>query len=504
MEGDKLEHVRKAMDIFIGMLASDDRLSIVSFDGNPERLMGLTGMSGEGQADARGKIAALKAGGSTNMAAALSAGAEILRDRAEGKRRVGCMIFLSDGDSKEIYNKHINNDYPVHTFGLGGDHNPHVLHHIADKTLGTYSYVNNDVADIHGALKQFISDLTTVVAMDVEIAVEAHDGVSISSIHSGGYKVFVDPERRRGKIYINEMYAGEIKCFIVYLTVAEGSQEKLLTLHGVYQQSGAEKKSRDKLVVVRRSTATATAEVAAADELLAELTRIKLYDGIKKMVEEGEQGKEAVLTGDKLQDLWVKVKEDSAGVPAVKLTELESDIDMMKKGIEESKDHRESGLPYMLSWLTCHKWQRATIKDSPSNSTTFKVTKPDAPGLVLRLTTTPWRKTMTTWWSRYALSCGWFMLAAVFLYFAVAGAVLMLNSRWSTGRMVAGNATLDITGHAGWAKMEEDLHGMLTKAKADGETGSLFHHTTYSEINIHDEIKRYLYMVIINIYYKSL
>jgi secreted protein with Ig-like and vWFA domain len=77
MEGERLEHVKEAMEIFIGKLGPDDRLSVVSFATSVRRLTELTYMSEQGRAVAKEIVDGLVADGSTNMGAALLEGAMV-------------------------------------------------------------------------------------------------------------------------------------------------------------------------------------------------------------------------------------------------------------------------------------------------------------------------------------------------------------------------------------------------------------------------------------------
>jgi cation transport ATPase len=43
----------------------------------------------------------------------------------------------------------------------------------------------------------------------------------------------------------------------------------------------------------------------------------------------------------------------------------------MQKGISDANKHKMQGLPYMLSWLSSHNWQRPTAKGSPHMSDNF-------------------------------------------------------------------------------------------------------------------------------------
>lgn len=428
---------------------------------------------------------------------------QILRDREgatrdESNGRVGCMMFLSDGTNDEIYKEEISGEFPAHTFGLGSDHNPNVMRHIADETSATYSFVNRNIADIKGAFDLFISGLTSVVATAVRVTVRAHAGAAVSSIRSGGYAHRVAADRLSGAIDIHDMYAGERKCFVVYLTVAEGGggrKKRLLTVGGSYRRSSDVMSSqlmlRDvEVSVVRPRWWCSAAGLAIHGEVAAELARIKLEDGVAAIADHP--------TGAGLQEVWSGVMASAAGVPEATMSQLRDDVGEMMKGIEDPDEHKKLGLPYMLSWLTCHRWQRATTKNSPSNTDSFQRLPV---GATPTTPWTPWWKTMTTTrWSRYALMCGGFLLAAAFLYFAVAGVVLVLGPSLPAmnHRNGNGNATMDITRQAGWAKMEHDLEAVITTAKSDGETGSLFRRAAAaasSEWSIDGEIDRYLYMV---------
>jgi hypothetical protein len=79
------------------------------------------------------------------------------------------MLFLSDGEYPGMFEIKINPQFPVHTLGLGADHNPRLLKNIADKTSGTYSFVSQDIDSIKDALTLFITGLKSVIATSVKI-----------------------------------------------------------------------------------------------------------------------------------------------------------------------------------------------------------------------------------------------------------------------------------------------------------------------------------------------
>ena len=91
------------------------------------------------------------------------------------------MIFLSDlGECPEIFRIQLSPEFPVHTFGLGANHNPEVMKYIADETSGTYSFINQDISSLKYALRMFITGLTSIAASSLQITVRAHFGITIS------------------------------------------------------------------------------------------------------------------------------------------------------------------------------------------------------------------------------------------------------------------------------------------------------------------------------------
>ncbi|KAM0880242.1 hypothetical protein ACQ4PT_033703 [Festuca glaucescens] len=227
-----LSDYQEAMKAVINKLSSNDRLSFVLAGTHKRRLMELTFMSDKGRAVALLKIKDELCEVSTNIGAGLREGAEILRGREVDRSdsRVGCILFLSSVRQPTTPVEEISPEFPVHTFGIGSHfsgslHSPETVKYIADKTCATYSFGQEFI----DAFELFIAGIMRVVATSIKFTLRAHEGVAISSIESGYYGKNVSLDKLFGEIDINDVYAGEQKNFIVYLTVAEG-KKKLLTI----------------------------------------------------------------------------------------------------------------------------------------------------------------------------------------------------------------------------------------------------------------------------------
>jgi hypothetical protein len=282
-------------------------------------------------------------------------------------------MLLSDGEYPEIFQTELNPEFPVYTFGLGTDHNPKVMKYISDMTSGTYSFMNQDIDRIKDAIKLFITGLTSVAAMSIKISFRACEGITISSIESGGYTKHVKSDGRSSEIDIYNIYASERKDFIVYLRVAEGKKD-LMTIGGRYLSHNTVKHLAYTDVYVQRPHQEGLPDdVAIQPDVAAELLRIRLKKGISDMLEKGPSSIE-------LQRLWDGIidSEEGRGAPVETLSDLSMDVAEMKRGIEHPEEYYESGLPYTLSWLSSHNWQRATIKGTSCSSRTIQTTGQDA------------------------------------------------------------------------------------------------------------------------------
>jgi hypothetical protein len=249
-----------------------------------------------------------------------------------------------------------------------------MMKYIAEITSGTYSFIAEDIGMMKDALALFITGLTSVAAMSIKITLRTNEGITMSSIVSGGYVNHVE-NNEFGTIDIDNIYAGERKDFIVYLRVAE-SKKDLMTMGGQYLTHNTVKHLAYTDVVVQRPHHEGLQDdLAIHPEVAAEFVRIMLEKGITSMVEKG-------LSIIGLQQLWEEIMDtdEGRGAPAETMSGLSTDIAEMKRGIENPKEYRKTGLPYTLSWLTSRRLRRATIKGTPSSSDAFQTTGQDTDG----------------------------------------------------------------------------------------------------------------------------
>jgi hypothetical protein len=142
--------------------------------------------------------------------------------------------------------------------------------------------------------------------------------------------------------------------------VSSGTKE-LITIGGQYRSFNCNNSLAElDMTVLRPGLTRLPDELAMHPDVAAELTRIRLQNGVLDMIQMQK------MTTEGLQQLWNKIKQsdEGRGAPEETLSGLSMDMTEMNRD--------SSGMPYTLSWLSCHKWQCATTKGTPNNSSAFR------------------------------------------------------------------------------------------------------------------------------------
>ena len=173
MEGEKLELVQKTLLFTLTQLTSSDRVSLVTFSTKAERLCRLTRM------DAAGKR--LVALGMTDMVAGLEFSLFVVAGRRHCNAACA-IIMLSDGNysqfgdpiwlCKELVEKiQIEEEYTIHTFGYGSDHDPMLMNSIAEMKNGGFYYIER-LESIAEAFANCLGEVFSIVADKIQVDLE--------------------------------------------------------------------------------------------------------------------------------------------------------------------------------------------------------------------------------------------------------------------------------------------------------------------------------------------
>ncbi|KAJ1275192.1 hypothetical protein BS78_05G117500 [Paspalum vaginatum] len=418
-----LGHLKKAMKFVIAQLDNGDCLYIVAFDNSrSDYTTEIIKISSEGRESAEKMVDGIVAGEHTGSISGVKHAVKILEDRPD-KTRQGFVMLVSDGSDtrksesfSESKAKAVKGKgkakaakgkgntstsdlgrYPVHTMGLGKDHDPKELLLIAQESKGTYSSITEDLnSKIMEAFVICLAGLKSIVAVDTCINVKNQS----SLIEAVGLKAFDSTDDWKDDeldIELGVLYAGEVKDSIFdvhfYAPKWEGNlsinmltatvsytdvQSKLSKAVTVTEQCNLEIRFyAGKYVKYCRSELTPFPMVLpqmARMKVLNKFSRDKLEKEVAQIKKQGTCDDPTTLQmslGKRLQQMWAdhKKTEDYSSVwteahrigADMLLEHIDNDIDAILSCLE-----RGSGLGCVYSWLLTYETQRAAYTGLPA------------------------------------------------------------------------------------------------------------------------------------------
>ncbi|KAI3839932.1 hypothetical protein MKW92_016096 [Papaver armeniacum] len=379
MTGTKIKLLKRAMGFVIENLGPSDRLSVISFSSDARRLFPLLLMTDSGKQYALQAVNSLVAGGGTNIVEGLKKGTKVIEDRGQ-KNPVYSIMLLSDGQdsyTKEINVKEISRlQIPVHTFGFGADHDPVMLHSIAEGSKGTFSFIEAEGL-IQDAFAQCIGGLLSVVVQDLQVHIQSLDPcLRLSQLKAGSYSTHLKGDNRTGSVDIGDLYADEERDFLLLVNIPvvpngnSSNQMKLvsvccgykdpLTKESVTTEAIEVKLQRPEMVdedmvvsieVVRQKNRLQAAEAMSNSRVAAERGDLpaawSIIDGCRMQISETA----SVHAGDKFS------------------VDLDLELQEVRSRMKSKKTYESTGRGYLLSGMSSHSRQKATTRGGSTEST---------------------------------------------------------------------------------------------------------------------------------------
>ena len=246
----RIELVKRSLELLVDQLRDDDTVGIVTFDSNGHEVLQPT--KGHLRWEIREAIRSLGTGGSTNAAAGLDLGFAMAEKafRADAVNRV---VLASDGvaNTGETDQQRILDDVrakaeahiDLTTIGVGmGNHNDVFLEQLADKGDGSCHYVD-DFDEAKRVLVDGFTGVMQVVARDVKIQLE-FDGEVVDGWRQLGYenRSLTKEQFRDDSVDAGEVGAGHSVAALYELDLAQGAggDAKLVTLRLRWFPDGAD------------------------------------------------------------------------------------------------------------------------------------------------------------------------------------------------------------------------------------------------------------------------
>lgn len=181
MQGDKLRHLQRSVELVVEHLAPRDQVGIVCFSDAARVALPLIARA----AWTTSAIAGLVAGGCTNVEAGLALAGAV----AGGARTRSAIVLLSDGQPNAdattpaalaAVTRAVRATASVSTLGYGADHGDAVLSAIAEAGGGAYAYIPNP-EQCRVELARVVGAQVDVVADRVRVAFEPAAGIGASA-----------------------------------------------------------------------------------------------------------------------------------------------------------------------------------------------------------------------------------------------------------------------------------------------------------------------------------
>ena len=190
-----LDIVKHAVKTVVMCMEDKDRLSLVVYDSNPNKIFGLQNMNKAGKEMAKKKLDALDPLASTNLWGGLEMGLDVLR--TEARKDANCSLFLlTDGLPNVIpprghipmlkkYKDEHGLPCSIGTFGFGYDLDSELLHDISVEGNGIYAFIP-DSSFVGTTFVNAMSNSLSTVARNVELSIETQNGATVVSEGVGG------------------------------------------------------------------------------------------------------------------------------------------------------------------------------------------------------------------------------------------------------------------------------------------------------------------------------
>ncbi|XP_044959489.1 uncharacterized protein LOC123410611 [Hordeum vulgare subsp. vulgare] len=265
-KNDRLGKMKTAMHFVINKLGHMDRLSIVKFSEEAERLCPLLSVTPPNKARLNHLVDGLQVIDPTNIRDGLEAGLSVLAGRRITGGRVASIFLLSDGDENRGHATTVDvSDVPVYTFGFGTDYDPKVLDEIARRSKGgTFNFVD-DEENMTEPFSQILGGLLSIVVQDLKLIVSPQRGESIiEGVDSRLYQQTWDAGSGSITVHFGDLFAGEVRRVIVHISLPEVNQKKDVTAiiaQCSYSVRGQPLYSRGLAVPMRR-TPTGSADLS--------------------------------------------------------------------------------------------------------------------------------------------------------------------------------------------------------------------------------------------------
>ena len=190
MRGEKIKLVKQSLKILLEMMSDKDKLGLVLFNQQANKLLDLTYTTNENKKNIISLIDSIRVGGGTFILSGLEMAVNMFKENKKEEKNFfdkfmvsSAMILLSDGNDNIMNNieignglknltKNLNLFFTLHAFGYGQDHDPEIMNTLANIRDGAFYFVQ----DYKKVVEYFVNVLGACMSMisdDVKVIIKS-------------------------------------------------------------------------------------------------------------------------------------------------------------------------------------------------------------------------------------------------------------------------------------------------------------------------------------------
>ncbi len=350
---------KKIFIFILTQITDHDRLSVISFDNRVYGVFGLQQCTPR-LIDEVMNSQYLRPGGGTNIKAGLMQGLSVLRNRKQNNP-ITSMILLTDGNGvipNDTELEQINTE--VHCFGVGVDHDAHILAKISELSHGSYVFIETP-STIGESMATCLGGLLSITAQNIKIIIQS--GCKILDVKTSYPVQFTD---HSATIIIPNLLAEEHKEILFTLEVpsTDEVQNSLLFVTSLeYTNIRGEIKSSEIQTSILRNRGSQIVNL----EIDRERNRVRGADSLKRAIELGESGQLSQARDLLTQTIEALSLSATANDPLI--IEIKNDLKLCRDRFQNRDVYDTLGFAWAQQQHRSHSSQRSINSSIYLNST---------------------------------------------------------------------------------------------------------------------------------------
>lgn len=313
MEGAAIERAREACATLVDQLADGDTLAIVGFGSEPKIIVESTTISAASKAAAKKAIATIVAEGTTDMGNGLRVGLEQVRVKLAADK-INRVVLVGDGvpNDPNLVNaftqQAANSKIPITALGLGADFDETLMTQVAQRTGGTYHFVD-DAARVAKVFEHELLKMQRLVARRSHVEISPGPGVVVNEVIGLPASI----SGRNFRVELGDMSEGQIRDVMLRVTVTgkrDGGKIELVDAVARYEHTAGQQMKVNEFVAIKSSADKGAVTEGRVPEIEHQGLRARVANNIVQAIGLARAGD--VKGARKLLDDTVKLAKDGA------------------------------------------------------------------------------------------------------------------------------------------------------------------------------------------------